>query len=168
MASPGDATRRAAGVWRAFASHGADVFRFVHRRCGDAAMAEEITQDVFVAALEAHGFDDAPPIEWLYRVARNRMIDVLRREQNYETKLRLVAGHTEDEGHEPATVDRVRVAAAVAALTALHRTVLMLRYVDDMSVRELAESLGRSERGVEALLMRARAALRHEIEGSDG
>lgn len=168
MSSDGANTRNA-GVWAAFESHGADVYRYLHRRCGDASLAEEITQDTFVAALEGDFVAPEPPLEWLYRVARNRMIDVLRRQRNYESKLRLVSGglNSETPGPDLGAVDRLRMERVLAKVSSLHRSVLMLRYVDDLTVRELARSFQRSERAMEALLMRARAALRREFEATD-
>jgi DNA-directed RNA polymerase specialized sigma24 family protein len=43
----------------------------------------------------------------------------------------------------------------------------MLHYVDELTVAELADEMGRTPKAVEALLTRARRALRHELEGSD-
>jgi len=169
MASSDDDEKSVAErVWAAFEAHGSDVYRYVHRRCGDASMAEEITQDVFVACLESDRPAEPVPIEWLYRVARNQLIDVIRRQRNYETKLRLVAGTANSIDSEFEEVDRLRMERVLAGLSSLHRSVLMLRYVDGLPVRELAGLFDRSERGVEALLVRARAAMRREFEATDG
>ncbi|MEM7284900.1 MAG: sigma-70 family RNA polymerase sigma factor [Actinomycetota bacterium] len=153
------------GLWGLFDAHGRDVYRFVHRRCGDASMAEEVTQDVFLAAIDAS--PDEVEVGWLYRVARNRMIDLLRRQDTLRTKLHLVGAATEVDDHAIAVADRVRLERALARLSTMHRSVLMLFHVDGMSVRDLAGQLERSERGVEALLMRARTALRDELEATD-
>ena len=154
-----------AGLLALFDEHGSDVYRFVHRRCGDPTMAEEVTQDVFLAAIDSGRTE--LPVGWLYRTARNRMIDLLRRQDNYRAKLRLVRSSGEVDDHAITVTDRLRLEWAMAGVSTLHRSVLMLFHVDGLSVKELSTELGRSERGVEGLLMRARAALRHELEMTD-
>lgn len=142
--------------------HVRDVYRFVHRRCGDRSLAEEITQDVFLAAV--HAAVDVS-VGWLYVTARNRLIDHVRRQRSYRSKLHLV--HDGDCAADDALDDRIRIEHALGALSTLHRTVLMLHYVDDLSVAQLASELGRSEKGAEALITRARAALRTELGDDD-
>ena len=58
--------------------------------------------------------------------------------------------------------------AALGALTPEHRTVLVLRYVDDLPVADIARIVGRSTRATESLLVRARAALRDSAATSQG
>jgi RNA polymerase sigma-70 factor (ECF subfamily) len=54
--------------------------------------------------------------------------------------------------------------AALQALRGQHRLALVLRYLDDLSVAEVARLLGKSVRATESLLVRARAALRAAYE----
>ncbi|HKC76884.1 MAG TPA: sigma-70 family RNA polymerase sigma factor, partial [Gaiellaceae bacterium] len=66
----------------AFERHYASVYRFVRRRAAGREEAEDLTQEVFAAAVAA--LDDArvespPPLSWLYTVARRRLIDAGRR-----------------------------------------------------------------------------------------
>ena len=100
-------------------------------------------------------------------MARNRLLDILRRQARYEGKLRLV-GHGDEEVDGPgAVVGRLRMTEALEALRVEHRVVLMLHYIDDLTVAALAEELGRTPKAIEALLTRARRALRAELERSD-
>lgn len=142
-----------------------EVYRYVFRRCRDHSLAEDITQDVFVAAIRSHG-DGELTIGWLLRTARNRLIDIIRRSDVFERKLRLLGSGRAGESLDGAIAmsDRVEVDAAMKALNKQHRLILMLHYVDDLSIDELAQDLGRSRKGTEALLTRARAALRTELE----
>ncbi len=146
-----------------FDAHVDEVYRYVHRRCLDHSIAEDITQDVFVAAL-ATGPDELS-VGWLMRSARNRMIDILRRETSLRDKIRLLVrdadDHIEDVG---AVVEHLAMRDALGRLRPEHRIVLMLHYVDDASVAELAAAIGRSYKGAEGLLSRARVALRTELE----
>lgn len=145
-------------------AHVGDVYRYVHRLCLDRSLAEDVTQDVFVAALNEPATTIS--VGWLMRSARNRMIDVVRREANYREKvlaLRSGVDHHPDDGG--AVIEQLRMTEALGRLRTEHRIVLMLHYVDGASVSELAEALGRSYKGVEGLMSRARAALRTELEG---
>ncbi len=146
-------------------AHVRDVYRYVHHMCLDHSIAEDVTQDVFLALL---GEDDVTQISvgWLIRSARNRLVDIVRREANYRDKIRVltrgVDGMTGDE--MGAVVENLRMREALANLRPEHRISLMLHYVDGCSVADLAQSLGRSYKGAEGLLSRARIALRAELE----
>jgi RNA polymerase sigma factor (sigma-70 family) len=63
---------------------------------------------------------------------------------------------------------RDEVTRALGNLPPLHRQVLVLKYLDDRSVEEIAEELGRSRVQVQSMLQRARAGLRHELGEDDG
>ena len=152
---------------RMYRDNVAAIYRYVHRRCRDRALAEDITQDVFIAA--GRMVDESRPITegWLYRVARNRLIDVVRRDSGLQDRLRIISGDRTDVSDEPSVVEQVEVERALERLRPDHRIVLTLRYIDDLSVADLAEELGRTPKGVEALLTRARRALRETLEVSD-
>lgn len=145
-------------------AHVRDVYRYVHRMCLDHAVAEDVTQDVFIAAMRTPQADLT--VGWLMRSARNRLIDIMRRDANHREKVRLLsrsrAAERDDIGH---AVESLRLREAMSRLRREHRICLMLHYVDGCSVGELATSLGRSYKGAEGLLSRARTALRTELEG---
>jgi RNA polymerase sigma-70 factor, ECF subfamily len=150
-----------------YEKHAIEVYRYVHRRCRDQALAEDITQDAFLAAVRTVADPASITVGWLIQVARNRLLDVLRRQTRYDGKLRLVGARGETDDEPAAVVDRLRMTAALEALKVEHRVVLMLHYVDGLTVAALAVELGRSPKGVEALLTRARRSLRTELERSD-
>jgi RNA polymerase sigma-70 factor (ECF subfamily) len=160
-------TQRRADFAALYEEHAVAVYRYVHRRCRDQALAEDVTQDAFVAAVRTVVDPATISVGWLIQVARNRLLDVLRRQARYEGKLRLV-GERDVVSDEPgAVVGRLRMTAALEELRVEHRVVLMLHYVDGLTVSALADELGRSPKAVEALLTRARRALRSELERSD-
>lgn len=142
------------------------VFRYVHRRCRDRALAEDVTQDVFMSVIEA----DRPVSEfetgWLITAAQHRLIDLARRKQRYARKLRLLksglAGRPDFEA-----VDSIVLAQALGQLSVDHRLVLSLHYLDGLPVAELAGRLGRSPKSVEGLMTRARQNLHRELEQID-
>ncbi len=141
------------------------VYRCVYRLCLDRSLAEDITQDVFTAAIRSTDLTGIST-RWLLQTARNRLIDVVRRTATHDRKLRLLrnglAPHSED--HTKLVIAKLNVEAALLRLSPDHRVVLMLHYVDDHSVADLAVALERSPKGVESLLTRARAAFRAALE----
>ena len=153
---------RRSGFRAVYAAHVVEVHRFVHRRCRDLDLAADVTQDVFLTAVRSVEDPTEITIAWLLRVARNRLIDVLRRDDTLGRKLRLVSA-TETPDHGPSVVEQLRVDRALSRLRPAQRTALTLHHIDGLTVAELAAELGRSPKGAEALLTRARAALRAEL-----
>ena len=147
--------------------HVDEVYRFVHRRCRDHALAEDITQETFMTAIRSADDPSSISIGWLITVARNRLLDVLRRQSRYQDKLRLVGAPT-NAGHEADTAERLRVERALSELSADHRLVLTLHYLDGLTVPALAEELGRSPKSVEGLVTRARRELREKLGDGGG
>ncbi|WP_028045704.1 RNA polymerase sigma factor [Cellulomonas sp. URHE0023] len=91
-----DARRTVEVVWRIEAPR---LVASLTRLVRDVGLAEELAQDAFVAALEqwpANGVPDKPGA-WLMTTARHRAIDLIRREQNRETKYAVVARELADE-----------------------------------------------------------------------
>lgn len=143
--------------------HVSEVYRFVHRRCQDHSLAEDITQETFVQAIRSTDDPSSISIGWLLTVAKNRLIDVLRRQAQYEGKLRLVGTRTEyTTTIEPA--ERLRVVKALNTLRLDHRLVLTLHYIDGLTVPAIAEHLDRSVKSVEGLVTRARRELRAALD----
>lgn len=160
---------RRAGFGSLYDAHVAEVYRFVHRRCRDRAAAEDITQDVFLTAVRT--VEDPAEINtgWLITVARNRLMDLVRREGRYADKLRLIANAVAGGGdHSSSVVERERVRAALEHLSVEHRVVLCLHYLDGLTVAAMATELGGSVKAVESLITRARRRLVAELEATDG
>jgi RNA polymerase sigma-70 factor, ECF subfamily len=130
-------------------------------RYGSRAVAEELTSETFLGAVGACRRTAAPPVSttWLIRVARHKLVDHWRRREREERGLRLVHdAETVDPWDEQ--LDTLLARQALAELGAHHRAALTLRYLDDLSVPEVARILGRTVHATEALLVRARSAFR--------
>ena len=158
--------QRNSAIGDLFDREAGEVFRYVHRRCGDRALAEDITQETFVAAVRANIDPADVTTAWLIRVASNRLIDVLRRQANYDQKIRLVPRPEDDRDVAEMITDGIRVRAALDALPVTHRIVLTMHYIDGHTVAALADHLDRSPRAVESLITRARRRLRRELGGT--
>ncbi len=141
----------------------AELYRYASRLTGgDRQRTQDLVQDTYVHLIQRvrDGRVDAERIEigWLIQSCRQRYLEQIRGQRRRRTREQRVGGlriTTSDD--LPADSD---VTAALAALTPEHRTALVLRYVDDLPVRDIARTLGRSVRATETLLVRARAALR--------
>ena len=142
------------------------VFGYLYMRCGrDRELAEELTQQTFVEAIAARPGNVEDATAWLIGVARHRLADHFRRLERRERGfLRLLSSS------RPSAVTWVgpsdpddALADALRELPAGQRAALVLRYVDDLPVREVARLLSRSEGAVESLLSRGREALRRQL-----
>ncbi len=141
------------------------------RTGGDAALTEELTQLTFLQAVRRRETFDgrADAVTWLCSIARHKLTDHFRRLEREERRhLRLVVREIATTGvmSSPARVeDREAVLAALRRLPAMHRSVLVLHYVDGLTVREIGAEIGRSEGATESLLVRARERFRATYEG---
>jgi RNA polymerase sigma-70 factor (ECF subfamily) len=144
------------------------VYGYLLRRCGTKVVAEDLTSDTFLAAVDAVRRDADPPltIGWLIGIARHKLADHWRRQARQERNLQAVAAA--DVGVDDPwdlQLDVVRAEQTLATLAPQHRLALTLRYLDDLPVPQVAELLGRTVHATEALLVRARRAFRDHYEG---
>jgi RNA polymerase sigma-70 factor (ECF subfamily) len=148
------------------------VYGFVFARVGgNEEAAADLVQDTLVEAVRsAHGFrGEAALTTWLCAIARRRLA------RHYESERRdtLVRSglHVVGPPSEPARDDEVagrdEVVRALGKLAPLHRQVLVLKYLDDLTVEEIAQVVGRSRVQVQSLLQRARDGLRRTLESAD-
>lgn len=143
------------------------VYRYLHRRCRDTALAEDLTQEVFTELI-----DSGRPVEefgtgWLITTAQHRLIDTARRQERYRAKLQLLRGGLDDTNPQRDTVDGLVLAEALERLGVDQRLVLSLHHLDGLPVADLAARLGRTPKSVEGLLRRARRNLHRELEQLD-
>jgi RNA polymerase sigma-70 factor (ECF subfamily) len=142
-----------------------EVYGYLVSRCGDRALAEDLTSDTFLAAAAAP--TEAPcTIGWLIGIARHKLADHWRWKARQERLLESIAGGLHDEDPWEAQLDVLRARAVLDKLTTPHRAALTLRYLDGCSVPETAALLDRTVHATETLLVRARRAFRHDYEGS--
>jgi RNA polymerase sigma-70 factor (ECF subfamily) len=151
-----------------------EVYGYLLSRCGNRTLAEELTSETFLGAVNACRKSQAEPVSvaWLIGVARHKLADHWRRREREERGLRLVH-ESEPETTDPwdDQLDAMLARQVLGSLGAAHRAALTLRYVDGLGVPEVAAHLDRTLHATEALLVRARTAFRkayQEKEGRDG
>jgi RNA polymerase sigma-70 factor (ECF subfamily) len=142
-----------------------EVYGYLLHRCGDVATAQDLTSETFLAAASAMCAGHRGPlgVPWLIGTARHKLIDHWRRRAREERVLSAVGEPGADDPWD-AELDRDDALRVLRALGEHHRSVLTLRYMDDLPVRQVAAALGRTEHATEALLVRARAAFRRSYE----
>jgi RNA polymerase sigma-70 factor, ECF subfamily len=145
------------------------VYRYVAARVGRPSDAEDLAQLVFVKALEAlprYELRGVPFGGWLFRLARNVVIDHVRTRREHVTLDIIVQQSTEDDGPDELAAlrqDMDSVAFALRRLTPEQREAIQLRFFAGLSAREAAIAMGRQEGTVRGLQFRAIAALRREL-----
>jgi len=138
--------------------YGQRLFRYVYTLLCDWHEAEDVTQDVFVAACRAQGrFDGANLSAWLYRIAYNKSMDHLRRRKVVSfQELREDTPAAErdfDAGYSP------NVIRALTRLTDRERAVLLGRITEELSYAELAKRCKLSEPALRKRYERAKKKL---------
>jgi RNA polymerase sigma-70 factor, ECF subfamily len=138
------------------------VYAFIARRAAGREEAQDLTAEVFhqaLASLERFKWQGAPFIAWLYGIATN-----------------VLAAHWHKLGRDPEQLSedweqggtdeierRAMLAELVESLLPDQRTVIVRRFVEQRSIREVAEELGRSEGAVKQLQLRALENLRDKM-----
>lgn len=153
--------RQSAAWARLYDEYSPVVFRSALAQVGDRALAEDITAQVFLEAIEGIGRyrDSGRPIEaWLLTIARHRAIDAVRRKKRQAVLP--VAEPALTAGAGPAL-------EALSVLTPEQREVIHLRFVEDRSIEEVAALTRRSPGAVKSLQHRALKQLRARLENQE-
>jgi len=147
------------------------IFRYIWARVNDRQTAEDLTGEVFVrmvAQLPAYQVTGAPFEAWLYRIARNLVIDNQRKRGQYlAVDLTNAEGVQTSEGNPATLVESAlmieRLALALRNLDPVQAEVIRLRFLAGLSIKETAASLEKSVAAVKALQYRGLATLREQI-----
>ena len=154
---------------RLFDEYHEPLYRFIANRVNRPSDAEDLTQLVFVKALEAlprYEQRGAPFGGWLFRLARNTIIDHARTRHDHAELDAAADRATDEAGPDEVTLlrqDLDAVARALADLTDEQREAIELRFFAGLSAREAAEAMGKQEGTVRGLQFRAIASLRRSL-----
>ena len=144
---------------------------FLHRCGGSIQVAEDLTQETFLAAVSElkRGRRAVTPIAWIFGIARHKLLDHYRRQARVERVLSVpnLDDELEDELVVPDDEEaRERAMQALAAVAASQRAALVLCYVDGFSMAEAAQLLGKTVEAVESLLARGRQSFKRAYQES--
>ncbi len=142
---------------------------FCRHLLGSREDAEDVLQEVFAAAFNAIQSDDRPinVRPWLYRIARNRSLNHLRRIQpigvdSMDIHFSDYGASTADKAHE--REDFRLLVGDINGLPETQRTALVLREMDALSYEQIAEAMETTVASVKSLLVRARVSLAEAAE----
>ena len=169
--SEGDSESRKALAEALFQRYAPTIFAFLLQQTTSREDAEDILLEVFTAALEQHQqlgqFSEERQRLWLWRIARNKLIDAYRRNQrrpsvSVEQVLDdLFADSTEAPEHELLRWEEyAELHSALQSLPLLQQRVLKLRFVNGLRSSEIASLVGKSDIAVRAMLSRTLNQLR--------
>ncbi len=151
--------------------HYTGVVRVVYSMCGDTGLAEDATQEAFIRAwVNLPSFQPSAPLKsWLYRIAINAALDVLRKKPEESLEEGQAAMITDQsQSPEAALVEKERltmVRQAMKDLPEASRSVLVLREYGELSYQEIAKVLDIPVGTVMSRLNYARTRLRELLKG---
>ena len=145
------------------------IYRYVFHQVKDKMTAEDITEEVFIKAWKAIDScrgKEQTFLPWLYRIAQNQMIDNLRSRRKHPT----IEIETVDTAGGPqleAEVDweRQELLGMIACLPQNQRQVIILKFIEGLDNREIADIMGKSQGAIRVSQMRALAKLRKDLGG---
>ena len=149
------------------------IYRYVYRKTGDRDIAQDLTAETFHRFLKALRRGTGPRDHlsgWLYRVAHNLIVDHYRSQPNGPpVSLEDVSPAVEPlQAEIVGRKDQVaRVRAALQQLTPLQQKVILLRFLEELSLQEVALALGRTVGSIKALQHRAVSGLQRILEDGD-
>lgn len=149
------------------------IYRYIYYRVGDAEQARDVHADVFLRMVESiERYEDRgwPIAAWLYRIARDRTIDSLRRRGRQSTQPLDESVETPEcpESEAVGSLERAALRRAMDQLGEAQRQVILLRFIYDLSLQETANQMGRSVGSVKALQHRAIEQLRAIMRSEEG
>lgn len=156
-----------------------DIYRFVYFKVGNREEADDLTSMIFLKAwnhVQEKTLEDANTLRaLLYKIARNVIIDYYR-ENNNKQKLSLDDENNpldlRDEAPSPAELfdnknDYELIRRQLPLLKEEYREIIIMRFVSDLSIEEIADITGKKKGNIRVLLHRALNALRELIEKED-
>ena len=146
------------------------IYRYIVIKVGNETEAEDMTQQVFLNALQSISsfkWQGVPFSAWLYRIAHNQVVDHLRkktkRPATFEDPPIYVSDGNKYSDPQKMTEHNMNMEQLVSAseqLTEAQREVISLRFTSDLSTAEVAKIMGKSEGAIKALQHSAIVALR--------
>lgn len=149
------------------------IYRFILIKTGRKADAEDLTSQVFMRAWESIGnfeFQGFPFSSWLYRIAGNSVIDyyrTFRSHQDVEEVAEAVQASEDYAGDLDLKADTDRIRSAIRLLDQDQQNVVVMRFVDELSTKEIAAALGKSEGAIRVIQHRALKNLKQSLNSNE-
>ncbi len=148
-----------------------NIYRYIFYRVNTVTIAEDLTADVFIHALEGlPTYEDrsSPLLAWLYRIAHARLVDYYRRAERagqHESIDDVELGFDEDLDSSIMTMHQAdQIQAALQTLTDEQQQVIIFRFMEGYSLEKTAEVMGKTTGAIKSMQLRALNALSRALE----
>ncbi len=146
------------------------IYRFIYIKVSERAEAEDICHQVFLKAWQNIGrfnYQKLPLSSWLYKIARNQIIDTYRSKREDISLIDVediaTTDHLEIEEKIDAKDEIEKVKKAIEKLKPEQQDVIIMRYIEEMSPKEIAFAIGKSPTAVRIIQHRAIKSLRETL-----
>ncbi len=142
------------------------IYRYIVLKIGERTEAEDMTQQVFLKAfrsISSFKYKKVPLSSWLYRIAHNQIVDHLRRKSKRATvplNESLADGGSDPKLEVERDFDIKRLVSATKQLTGAQQEVISLRFAGELTIRQVAGVMNKSEGAIKALQHSAIVSLR--------
>ena len=150
------------------------IYRYVAFKIGDRMEAEDMTQLVFLKALQSISsfkWKGVPFAAWLFRIAHNQIVDHLRKKKKQPLTLFDESLVSHGDGNPQLmmehNLDIKQLVSATEQLTKAQREVISLRFAGELSIAEVANIMGKSQGAIKALQHSAIVALRRILSAGN-
>ncbi len=151
-----------------YEEHFDKIYRYVALRIGDKIEAEDMTQQVFLNALQSISsfkWKGIPFSAWLFRIAHNQVVDYFRSKKRTTVPLdeSLASNDNNPQLVVEQKLDIEQLLLATKQLTGAQREVISLRFAGELPIAQVAKAMGKSQGAVKALQHSAIVALRKTL-----
>ena len=147
------------------------VFRFVYLRVDTTETAQDLTSLAFLKLWQRQGSEISNHTAFLYRIARNQIIDFYRQKSKKPISLDKVGEIADFQVSQPTfsqkielTLEMERIKKVLYNIKPVYADVIIWHYVDDLSSKEIAQILKKREGNVRVIIHRALQALKEQLE----
>ncbi len=147
-----------------------EIYQYVYLRTGlNQALAEDISQEIFLAVYKGlSGFKGlCSERTWVFRITKNKLNDFYRRQYSHKIELIEIDSQLAEQLDDPSQniqevfinkLEREKVRECLNGLLEHYKLVLILKYIDEKSIKEIAFLVGKSPKAIESILQRAKIA----------
>ena len=152
-----------------YEEHFDKIYRYVTLKIGNATEAEDMTQQVFLNALQSISsfkWKGIPFSAWLFRIAHNQVVDYFRSKKRTAVPLdeSLASNNNNPQVVVEQKLDIEQLLSATKQLTEAQREVISLRFTSELSIAQAAKAMGKSQGAVKALQHSGVVALRKILQ----
>lgn len=151
-----------------FDKYSKKIYRFIYFKISNKELAEDLASQCFLKAWEqiARGQRIKNFQSWLYRIARNLVVDYYRNREKEELRLiyQLEEAGTEDKFNPDENLDREQLEKLLFLLKSEIREIVVLRFIEQLSIKEIAKIVDKSAANIRVIIHRALKELQEKIK----